>query len=148
MQQTETRRFNYRAAELGAIPCQDCVHGDYRPDAVNDPACNKRWCEKVREGGGYVSEGATCDCVERRTEYNEQICITAGELREMGVDVPDRIPDCVWIPRWSMRMDAEGQEPTAAECEQGILKAKVIITFTQPFQWVSVDFTLKDVHDA
>ena len=32
-------------------------------------------------------------------KYDPELCITAGELRERGVPVPDDIPECGWILR-------------------------------------------------
>jgi hypothetical protein len=33
------------------------------------------------------------------TEYDEVTCITAAELRWMGIAVPEDTPDVAWIPR-------------------------------------------------
>jgi hypothetical protein len=32
-------------------------------------------------------------------KYNEETCIHAGELRAMGFEIDERIPDCAWVHR-------------------------------------------------
>ena len=36
--------------------------------------------------------------------YDPKTCVQVGTLRDMGIAVPDDIPDCAWTPRDSMRM--------------------------------------------
>lgn len=74
-------------------------------------------------------------------EYDEKTCITAGELRNMGVNVPKDIPDYGWIPRYALRftgpMEAfPGKEP-------GSIRVNIGTKITEPFRWVRVDLELE-----
>ena len=75
-------------------------------------------------------------------EYNERTCITAGELRAMGAQVPDSIPDCGWVPKHTMKFG----EPAVSmdEVDSMMLHVNTPVTFTAPFRWVSVDIALGD----
>jgi hypothetical protein len=65
-------------------------------------------------------------------EYNPLMCIEAGELRAMGIQIPDNIPDCAWTERWSIQWNsAEVKE------KEGIVSCG--ITFTRPFRWISIN---------
>jgi hypothetical protein len=68
-------------------------------------------------------------------EYNEHDCITAQELREAGVPVPDNIPDCGWIPReaWKWRVE------DIVEISEGRGRATIVVKFTEPFRWAEVE---------
>ncbi len=36
--------------------------------------------------------------------YDEAMCITAGQLRAVGITVPEKIPDYAWVPRRSVKL--------------------------------------------
>lgn len=66
-------------------------------------------------------------------EYDEVTCVTAGELRAMGLAVPASIPDVGWVPRSAVqithgrpRLDADGVT----------LHIESTVTFAVPFRWV------------
>ena len=61
--------------------------------------------------------------------------ISAGELRSMGLDIVDSIPDCATIPRSSMKtkVGEVGGDP-----ENNLLTVDFQIEFEQPFEWVTV----------
>lgn len=67
-------------------------------------------------------------------EYNEDTCITAGDLRVAGLDVPEEIPDCAWIPRAAMRFGKV--RCNAGPCGELVLTSDV--TFVEPFRWVKL----------
>ena len=52
------------------------------------------------------------------TEYDERTCITAGELRSGGHNIPAHVPDHAWVPRDSLfagtdaRIDDDGVRVT------------------------------------
>lgn len=69
------------------------------------------------------------------TEYDPATCITAGELREMGFPVPDEIPDCGWVPRTEMVMNAE-PESTPEDINAQILRMDMRLDFKVPFKWI------------
>lgn len=37
-------------------------------------------------------------------EYDPGTCVTAEELRAMGLDLPETVPDCAWLPRASVKV--------------------------------------------
>ena len=67
--------------------------------------------------------------------YDPATCITAGELREAGAEVPDNVPDCGWVPRASMRL-TPGKATHDTKTKR--LSIDVGLTFTEPFRWVDV----------
>jgi hypothetical protein len=69
--------------------------------------------------------------------------ITAGELRAMGLAVPDSIPDCGNVARSSMVI-----RQTGSELKGDVLNVGMSVTFTEPFQWVTVPITITDVGGA
>lgn len=73
-----------------------------------------------------------------KREYDAVTCITAGELRSMGCDVPTNIPDCGWVSRDSLRFAVE---VPSVERDAVLIRAK--ITFTEPFTWIEVSGALE-----
>ena len=63
----------------------------------------------------------------------------AGHLREMGCEISEEIPDCAWVPRWSLSMG----EPNFKHDESNpdVVEMDMDIRITEPFRWLSV--TLK-----
>ena len=61
--------------------------------------------------------------------------ISAGELRSMGLDIVDSIPDCATIPRWAMKTTV-GE--VSGDPEKNLLTVDFQIVFEQPFEWVTV----------
>lgn len=72
------------------------------------------------------------------TEYDPATCITAGELRAMGMPIPGHIPDCGWIPRWSMRITATTPEHSPKDIAANILRVDLGTSFLVPFRWVEL----------
>lgn len=64
-------------------------------------------------------------------EYDERTCVTAGELRARGIDVPKEIPDVGWVPRESIRGSFK-----AGGVEGDTLHGVTTIEFTEPFRWI------------
>lgn len=58
--------------------------------------------------------------------------ISAGELRELGVPVPENIPDCATVPRRSMQLKV-GSSSVAPDKQT--LNMNFDVTFTEPFKW-------------
>ena len=76
-------------------------------------------------------------------EYDPELLITAGELREAGIDVAEHIPDCGWTSRASLEFgEATHDEPTAEEREARIIPNMRIAVTTGPFQWIETKGTL------
>jgi hypothetical protein len=61
--------------------------------------------------------------------------IYAGELRALGCNVPESIPDCAWAARSSMRIGPT--EITGPVDEDGNVPTTTTITFVAPLRWVT-----------
>ena len=74
-------------------------------------------------------------CGIRKSEYDPGAHITAKELRDLGYKIPEHIPDCGWVPRWSMYL-----LPKSCAVVRGkdYNSCDVIfnVEFTQPFRWL------------
>jgi hypothetical protein len=66
--------------------------------------------------------------------------ITAGELRALGVPVPESVPDVAGVPRNSTHV-----EMGDARMKGNTLKATLKYTITAPFEWIEVDFIVGEV---
>ena len=56
--------------------------------------------------------------------------VTAGELRDKGIEIPASIPDCATAPRDSMKIDFDLDAPGG-----GVIEGEMMISFTEPFTW-------------
>lgn len=65
--------------------------------------------------------------------------ITAGELREMGLPIPESIPDCASIPRSAMKWTVVDAATTA---DDKTVVLKLNVAFTANFEWVQLDIVL------
>lgn len=72
------------------------------------------------------------------SEYDPATCVTAGELREIGIPVPVSLPDVAWCPRSALRWACQGAE-TGPDSSWSL---KLAVTFTEPMRWLQVDFTV------
>jgi len=73
-------------------------------------------------------------------KYDSETCYTAGELRDMGTEIPESIPDCAWIPKWGLvieRCEAEYGD------QEGGIKFQYTSRLLVPFQWVSMGVVIK-----
>ena len=70
--------------------------------------------------------------------YDARTCITAGELREMGVPVSKEVPDCAWVPLRAIR-----HIPNSVKVEDkggGKMACEWKIEVSEPFRWVEASF--------
>lgn len=80
-------------------------------------------------------------------EYDPETCVTAAELRERGMSIPDHIPDVAWIPEgsWTFTGDVSVQQdkddPELLHVNLGSL------VFTQPFRWIKGTYYTIPVKD-
>lgn len=67
----------------------------------------------------------------REQQYDPRRCITAAELRSVGVDVPNTIPNTAWIPKRSIVF-------SEVETDQYpvLVEAVVSMQINEPFRWV------------
>lgn len=71
-------------------------------------------------------------------DTHPELCVTAGELRASGADIPPHVPDCAWAPRSALRFvegsvvveGVEGALPASRE-----LNVKFDYVLTQPLRW-------------
>lgn len=72
--------------------------------------------------------------------YDQETCITAGELRWAGAPIDPSIPDCAWVPRSAVKM-VPGDAP-ADPSNPGTIHVGVTIEFSEPWRWVSMTVNL------
>ncbi len=76
----------------------------------------------------------------RDLEYDPLTCVTAREVRLMGFSLPNEIPDCAWIHRHSM---VPIPASTEASQDGDTFHFSTKFRFTEPFQWISVKWTIE-----
>lgn len=59
----------------------------------------------------------------------------AGDLRCLGIEIPDSIPDCAHVDRSSVVFRGPDFEPAT---DDGLLRGTISVIFTAPFEWVTV----------
>jgi len=75
-------------------------------------------------------------------KYDPHTCLTAAELRGMGLTVPD-VPDAAWVPRSSVRFgEVKAVEPDTPNPTS--VSVEFSVSFTEPFRWVEIDIPIKD----
>jgi len=76
-------------------------------------------------------------------EYDEKTCITAGELRHIGIDIAKDIPDVAWIPRSSMIItDHEISYDKPDDDPDGTVTGVLHFQITEPFRWYRATMTV------
>jgi hypothetical protein len=75
--------------------------------------------------------------------YDPDLHVTAGELRGMGVPIPEDIPDCGWVPKESFRVGLG--DPKQRKDGEWPLDITVTYIFTEPFRWVAGTFTINQL---
>ncbi len=70
--------------------------------------------------------------------YDPVTRITAGELRQMGLELPESIPDVAHISRSAMCARAATQDPIKL-IESGGVVFGIDIYFTEEFVWYQLD---------
>ncbi len=73
-------------------------------------------------------------------EYDHATCISALELRQIGVEVPADIPNCAWIGRDEFNVSLDG-----AKFDEKAKTVSIKATFTPlaPFRWFEADITFE-----
>ena len=74
-------------------------------------------------------------------EYDPVTCICAKELREVGINVPEEIPDCAWVPRTSLnlKLGDVSQDPS----DPTVISVLTEMNFIEPFRWVEAKITME-----
>ena len=91
----------------------------------------------------------TSDETKEEIAYDEALHITAAEIREMGTKLSAAIPDCAWVPRNSMITRLAAAPTTPVERTMPVdgfsFAVPLLITFTQPFRWVTVNAVITKI---
>lgn len=66
--------------------------------------------------------------------------ISAAELRAMGIELPESIPDVAIIARSAMRIETNG---VLFDPATQVLTMRLTATFDAPFRWVEIDATIE-----
>ena len=69
-------------------------------------------------------------------EYDAKICMTAREIRAMGIQVPERIPDVAWIYRSEFNFDLDSLQCWGDAEDTGKVHMRIKACFSGPFRWV------------
>lgn len=67
-------------------------------------------------------------------KYDPTLHLTAGELREMGADLPAHIPHCAYVDRTACIVS-----PDSVVAREGRVVTRFALKFSQPFQWEELD---------
>lgn len=65
----------------------------------------------------------------RKEQFDPRQCVTARELRSLGLEVPMSIPNSAWIPRSAVKFGTPKTE------EGEIHTATVPMSIEEPFRW-------------
>lgn len=71
--------------------------------------------------------------------YDEEGCITAGELRANGCDVAANIPDVAWVPRTACKIS---KLLKLSRRPDGTFDIQVEVEIEQPFKWFEAKFNI------
>lgn len=72
--------------------------------------------------------------ITKADEYDSVSCITAQELRKMGVAIPGDVPDCGWVPRCAVSYGLADQ----GKVEDSKITCSLTIRILAPFRWFEV----------
>lgn len=70
--------------------------------------------------------------------YDPLTCITAEELRDCGIPVPETVPDCAWVPDESIKTDVE----CGPGDREDDIKCVFTYTFLSPFRHLQITLTV------
>jgi hypothetical protein len=83
------------------------------------------------------------EALEGEPEYDADTCVTAEELREIGISVPDSVPDCGWIPRHAIKYGDVGVDIGGTA-----VIANVAVTLSEPFRWINITVRLDGTQEV
>lgn len=61
--------------------------------------------------------------------------VSAGELRQLGLNVPDGVPDCATVRRSAIRMKVSD-----TQCSPSTISFGVDVEILDAFEWVEITF--------
>lgn len=68
----------------------------------------------------------------RTQAYDPKTCVTAGELRSYGFDIPVRVPDHAWVRRVAVKKEFLGAERVPG---QNKAKLQYRLHIGEAFRW-------------
>ena len=77
---------------------------------------------------------------EDERDYDPRLHVTAGELRKLGVELPEKIPDVAWVPRAALRFG----KPEAEMDGEDSMTVTVPVEALEAFRWVRIEFTVPE----
>jgi hypothetical protein len=77
---------------------------------------------------------------ETEEKYDPTTCVTAGELRAMGLKIPESIPDVGWLPTRAVLFGAPITKPGD---DPNSIYVNLEVSFLEQFRWLTVTFTLE-----
>lgn len=63
--------------------------------------------------------------------------VYARNLRDMGIEIKESIPDCAWVPWGSIRMDVKMRTINIRVPDMDLE-----LTFEEPFRWYEIKGTI------
>jgi hypothetical protein len=78
------------------------------------------------------------------SDYDPRTCVTARELRGIGMTLAETIPDCAWVPRDSILYS----DPEVVPGEPKAIAIGLKVTFTVPFQFIEVTFSIDEAKET
>ena len=73
-------------------------------------------------------------------EYDSTLDITAGEMRAMGATLPEKFPDCAWVPRSAVKFGELTSK--VRNREERTFDLHVSVEISEPFRWLSLNVTI------
>jgi hypothetical protein len=72
-------------------------------------------------------------------KFDPELHITAGELRQMGAEIENKIPDVAWVPRSDLRF---GDPEFVDSGDVDTVNMSIPTFITEPFRWFWCEFTV------
>jgi len=76
-------------------------------------------------------------------KYSKDTCVTAGELRDVGLNIDENIPDDAWVPRDSVELSEPVVSIVGATSLDGMAYIPVHVSFSKPFKLTKKDALLR-----
>lgn len=79
---------------------------------------------------------------EPETPYDRATCVTALELRELGIPIPECVPDCAWVERSAVQYELKPYDGPGAEPGDQVLRLDWNVKFHKPFKWITMNLVI------
>jgi hypothetical protein len=102
-------------------------------------------CPELYEAIGILQSMSDEEFVAyKQSKLADEERVTAGELRDGGVEVDAQIPDCAWVHKSAVQAkavlveDDEYEYDESGEGDNSMFQATVDVSFSEPFRWFEV----------